>query len=242
MSAPGARRAALRSPRPTFDQEVRRILGRAEEARQGSRREAGVLHPLGRKAERTRTALLTAAYEQFVGAGYRATSVEDIHGAAGVSLGTFYQYFRDKADLITTLVADQIVESSEHLFHPGRVRPSYDGAVSSVEPYVRHYAATADFQRVWEEATHIEPEVRSIRSDVTGLIDEALRLGIARGQRAGAIHRDLDPAECARALNAMVDGYCYRTFVARGARGEEAVEAVIRTVATIWSRVLEATD
>jgi AcrR family transcriptional regulator len=199
-----------------------------------------VLHPLGRKAERTRTALLTGAYEQFVRVGYRATSVEDIHGAAGVSLGTFYQYFRDKADVITTLVSDQIVESSEHLFHPGRVRPSLDGAVETVAPYIRHYAETADFQRVWEEATHIEPEVRSIRSDVTALIDEALRLGIARGQRAGAIHRGLDPAETARALNAMVDGYCYRTFVARGARGEAAVDAVIRTVASIWSRAPEA--
>jgi AcrR family transcriptional regulator len=219
---------------------VRRILGRAEETRQGRRREAGVLHPLGRKAERTRTALLAGAYEQFVRVGYRATSVEDIHGAAGVSLGTFYQYFRDKADVITTLVADQIVESSDHLFHPGRVRPSLEGAVEAVEPYIRHYADTADFQRVWEEATHIEPEVRSIRSDVTGLIDEALRLGISRGQRAGAVHRGLEPAETARALNAMVDGYCYRAFVARGERGDEAVEAVIRTVATIWSRVLQA--
>jgi AcrR family transcriptional regulator len=228
------------STRPTFDQEVRRILSKAEEARQGTRREAGVLHPLGRKAERTRRALLTGAYEHFVSVGYRATSVEDIHEAAGVSLGTFYQYFRDKADVVTTLVADQIVDSSEHLFHPGRVRVTFDGAVDAVEPYIRHYAATADFQRVWEEATHIEPEVRSIRSEVASLIDEALRLGISRGQRAGAIHRDLDAAETARALNAMVDGYCYRTFVAHGARGTAAVEAVITTVATIWSRVLEA--
>lgn len=199
-----------------------------------------MLHPLGNKAARTRTALLSGAYDQFVRVGYRATSVEDIHGTAGVSLGTFYQYFRDKADVITTLVADQIIESSEHLARPGRVRPTLEGAVETVAPYIRHYAETADFQRVWEEATHIEPEVRSIRSDVAGLIDEALRLGIARGQRSGAIHRSLDPAETARALNAMVDGYCYATFVARGARGEKTVDSVIRTVATIWSRVLEA--
>jgi AcrR family transcriptional regulator len=172
--------------------------------------------------------------------GYRATSVEDIHGAANVSLGTFYQYFRDKADVITTLVAEQILASSDFLLHPGRVRPSLDGAIDAVEPYIRHYEATADFQRVWEEATHIEPKVRSIRSDVAGLIDEALRLGIARGQRAGSIHRDLDPAQTARALNAMVDGYCYRTFVAHGARGDDVVETVITTVATIWNRVLEA--
>ena len=226
-------------PKLRFDQEVRRILLKAEEARQGARREAGVLHPLGRKAERTRTSLLTGAYEHFVKVGYRATSVEDIHGAAGVSLGTFYQYFRDKADVITTLVAEQILQSSEHLLHPGRVRPSLEGAVDAVEPYIRFYAATADFQGVWEEATHIEPEVRSIRTEVAGLIDEALRLGIARGQRAGSIQRDLDAAETARALNAMVDGYCYRTFVAQGARGDDAVESVIVTVATIWSRVLE---
>jgi AcrR family transcriptional regulator len=241
VTAPSPRRRTpARSTRPTFDEEVRRILGRAEEARQGRRREAGVLHPLGQKAARTRNALLSGAYEAFVRVGYRATTVEDIHGAAGVSLGTFYQYFRDKADVITTLVADQIIESSEHLFHPGRVRATVEGAVHTVEPYIRHYAATAGFQRVWEEATHIEPEVRSIRSDVTALIDEALRLGITRGQRAGEIHRSLDAAETARALNAMVDAYCYRTFVVTEASGADVVESVIRTVATIWSRVLAA--
>jgi AcrR family transcriptional regulator len=223
-----------------FDDDVRRILLRAEEARQGGRREGGVLHPLGRKAERTRTALLAHAYEHFVTIGYRATSVEAIHEAAGVSLGTFYQYFRDKADVVTTLVAEQILASSEHLFHPGRIRPTIDGAMDAVEPYIRHYAATADFQRVWEEVTHIEPEVLAIRSDVAALIDDALRLGIARGQRAGAIHRGLDAAETARALNAMVDGYCYRTFVVAGMTGDRAVDSVVTTVATIWSRVLEA--
>ena len=214
----------------------------AEQIRQGRRREGGVLHPLGQKAERTRTALLAHAYEHFVTVGYRATSVEAIHESAGVSLGTFYQYFRDKADVITTLVAEQIVASSEHLLRPGRVQPSMDGAVAAVEPYIRHYEASADFQGVWEEATQIEPEVRSIRSEVTGLIDEALRLGIARGQRAGVVHAGLDPAETARALNAMVDGYCYRTFVVNGRRGDAAVEAVIQTVAMIWHRVLEASD
>ena len=85
----------------------------------------------------------------------------------------------------------------------------------------------------------IEPEVREIRAEVTALIDEALRLGIASGQRAGSIHRALDPGETARALNAMVDGYCYRTFVAHQARGEAVVAAVITTIATIWHRALE---
>lgn len=214
------------------------MLLRAEEARRGSRREGGVLHPLGRKAERTRTALLVGAYSHFVAVGYRATSVEDIHGAAGVSLGTFYQYFRDKGDVITALVAEQILESSTHLLRPGRVHPTLEGAVEAVEPYIRHYAATADFQRVWEEATQIEPEVRAIRSEVSGLIDEALRLSIASGQRAGTVAPELDAAQTAGALNAMVDGYCYRTFVDKALRDDDVVVTVIRTVATVWHRVL----
>lgn len=236
MATSSAQRAEVSS----FEREVRSILDKAESARQGTRREAGVLHPLGRKAARTRAALLEAAFELFVDAGYRATSVQDIHERAGVSLGTFYQYFREKADVIAALVGELIVQASEHLFQPGDLRPGHAGATAAVGPYVKHYASTSDFQRVWEEVTHIEPDVASIRWQLTSLIDAGLSAAIARGQRAGTVNPALDAAATAQALNAMVDRQCYLTFVVEGRRDRAAVTAVLDALATIWERVLHA--
>ena len=54
-------------------------------------------------ARRTRNRLLRAAYEQFSETGYRGTKVGDICARAGVSLGTFYQYFHSRADVMSSI-------------------------------------------------------------------------------------------------------------------------------------------
>ena len=222
----------------TFDRDIRRVLKRAEQARSGARREGDELRPLGKKASRTRAALLAAAYDCFVTKGYRATSVQDIHEAADVSLGTFYQYFREKADVVATLVGELIIQTADDLFRPLPVSGDGGGSFRAVEPFVRTYAETADFQRVWEEVTHIEDGVARIRWEVTDLIDAGLARSIAAAQRAGKVDAELDPMAAARALNSMVDRYCYRTFVVDGRRGEESVTLAVRTLATLWDVAL----
>lgn len=226
-------------PDPTFDGEIRRILRDAEKARAGARREGDELRPLGKKAVRTRAALMAAAYDRFVTNGYRATSVQDIHEAADVSLGTFYQYFREKADVMATLVGELIIASADDLFRPyteGDRHRSLSGR--AVEPFVRNYAVTADFQRVWEEVTHIEDDVARIRWDVTDLIDAGLRDAIVAAQETGTVDTTLEPLATARSLNSMVDRYCYRTFVVDNRRDEGAVELAVKTLADLWDNAL----
>lgn len=226
-------------PDPSFDRDIRRILREAEQARAGARREGDELRPLGKKASRTRAALLQAAYDRFVTNGYRATSVQDIHEAADVSLGTFYQYFREKADVMATLVGELIIASADDLFRPfgdGERGETVSGV--AVEPFVRNYAETADFQRVWEEVTHIEDDVARIRWDVTDLIDAGLRDAIVAAQSVGAVDPDLDPMATARALNSMVDRYCYRTFVVDNQRDEASVDLAVKTLAGLWDNAL----
>ena len=48
--------------------------------------------------------LRQAALTLFAERGYAATSIEDIAAAAGVTVGTVYRYFRDKAALLADLV------------------------------------------------------------------------------------------------------------------------------------------
>jgi AcrR family transcriptional regulator len=222
----------------SFEHGVRQILEKAERARRGTRRDGGETRPLGERAERTRAALLETSYQRFVAVGYRATTVQDIHEAAGVSLGTFYQYFRDKGDVIGSLVGEVIVETLSVMVVPAVARQSLATPTESVEPYIRRYAATADFQRVWEEATYLEPDVAAMRWELTSLIDDGLRDALVVLQRAGYVNAELDAAETARALNALVDGYCHKTFVVHRRRDARTVDSVVATVSAIWSRTL----
>lgn len=206
-----------------FDELLGDLLSRVDVARQGSRLEAGEFHPLGHKAMRTRQRVLEAGYACFVREGYAGTSVPDIHEAAGVSLGTFYTYFRSKSAVVVTLVAEQIAAFVDVLADAGVA----DGGLSA---YVHHYARTADFQRVWEEATHLEPEVAEFRWAAQQAFDAWLARGIARP--------GLDAASTARLLNAMIDRYCYMTFVVDGHRDPATVDRVLALLSEAIHRVV----
>lgn len=227
---------------------VRRILAAATSASAGRRRDGADTFPLGGKAKRTRSSLLRAAHEAFTEQGYLATSVRDIHQRAGVSLGTYYLYFRDKADAMETLVAEAVIASADSVFPrldlttDGGVEGAHRGPRPVVEGFVRNYATSADFFRVWEEATHVEPAVAKFRHDVSRVLDAAVRDAILAGQAAGSIRDDVEASVAARALSAMVDRTCYLTFVVDGQRDAMTVDGTIDVLTTLWANALGYVD
>lgn len=67
------------------------------------------------KADRNRR-LLEAALQLFQTVGYDAARIEDIAEAAGVSVGTFYNYFQTKGDLLlatVTMEVETVLEAGE---------------------------------------------------------------------------------------------------------------------------------
>src|SRR5262245_34075000 len=52
--------------------------------------------PTQARAKRSRASLVTAAEREFEDRGYASTTARTIAERAGVAVGTFYQYFRDK--------------------------------------------------------------------------------------------------------------------------------------------------
>ena len=220
-----------------FREELASLLAVAEDARRGARREGDELRPLGPKASRTRAALIEAGIETFCELGYANASAGDVHQRAGVSLGTFYQYFRDKTALISTIVAEAVITSADQIFRSFDADRGEPGVADVVEGFVRHYAATSAFQRVWEEATHLEPVVADLRARMSRLLEVSLGSAIAAGQQAGEVDDTLEPVLAARALAAMVDRTCYLTFVVDG-RGRAAVPEVVRTLTHLWANAL----
>lgn len=220
-----------------FEVQLESLLAVAEETRRGARREGDTLRPLGPKATRTRLAIIEAGVDVFCERGYQSSSVGDVHERAGVSLGTFYQYFRDKTDLIATIVAEAVIASAN------RIWPGFDadrgpaGVAAVVDGFVSHYASTAAFQRVWEEVTHLEPTVAEFRARLSQLLETSLGAGIAAGQGAGEIDASLDPMLAARALAAMVDRTCYLTFVLDERDSTDADE-VTETLTLLWANAL----
>jgi AcrR family transcriptional regulator len=176
------------------------------------RREGDRELPAGPRALKTRDSLLTAAADLFSSRGYLETTVGQIAEGAGVGLGTFYQYFRDRADIMGTLVRTTVVDvlKVDDGWDPSRGR---NGLRRVIAAFVRLYAATAPFQAVWEEVTHVQSDMAELRRESTRLFTDVVSSALENGARKGVVRRDLDMRKVASALTAMVDRYCYLTYV-----------------------------
>src|SRR5438309_7851012 len=153
------------------------------------RREGDRELPAGPRALKTREALLVAAYELFAEQGYLDTTVGQIAERAGVALGTFYQYFRDRSDIITTLVRTAVTGVLK-VDHPWDATRGRTGLRRAIGNFVRWYAATAPLQSAWEEVTHVEPEMADLRRETARLLTNALESSLAEGAAAGVLRAD----------------------------------------------------
>ena len=184
-------------------------------ANDGTRRAGDREYPVGPKAKRTRTALLQSAYELFTTQGYLDTSVAQIAERAGVSLGTFYQYFRDRGGVMTALLSDHTAAHMARVDTGWRADRGRDSLYEMVHGFVAWYAEEAAFAKVWEEVCHVDAAVAELRRDVGRMFTDSVERQLVRASRSGHTRKfssgEADLA--ARALTGMVDRFCYVTYV-----------------------------
>jgi AcrR family transcriptional regulator len=135
-----------------------------------------------------RDVLLQAAAKLFAERGYATTTADDIAAAAGVSVGTFYNYFRHKRQIFLMLVLERL----ESIF--GNVRlAQLDFSGGADREVIRGAVATAlsdrdDFglRRVWIELLSLEPDLVPyqgiIRRYTLTRVEERLQEAVAGGR------------------------------------------------------------
>ncbi|MCG8588494.1 MAG: TetR/AcrR family transcriptional regulator [Proteobacteria bacterium] len=119
--------------------------------------------------ERNRSELLAAARKVFAELGYDAATVRDVVRRTDLSVGTFYQYFRDK-DEIFTAVAEEVEASVRARLQEVREDPD----PSPEERLYRAYLALFTF--VVEERRLFEVLERHLPRVDPGQPNDALRL------------------------------------------------------------------
>jgi AcrR family transcriptional regulator len=97
-----------------------------------------------RRKERTRRHLLEAAERLFRSKGYDATTVEEIATAADVAKGTFFNYFDNKASLLSAILYARIYPllvspPGEGRAAPERIQLFLEALWTEIYPY-RHIA------------------------------------------------------------------------------------------------------
>lgn len=139
----------------------------------------------------------TAVFERD---GYSRAQIAAICHAAGVSVGTFYDHFANKAELMLH-VAELAYETSA---------PSPTASVEELEAQMRELLSSpkAGLSRAWLEAIRVEPELTVAHDRMRSANLERYAQWVRETRAARNVDASLDDVTTARAVVALLkDGF-----------------------------------
>jgi AcrR family transcriptional regulator len=201
--------------------------------------------PRFRKLDReTRHRILETAAAEFAARGFEGTSLNRLIDRLGISKGSFYYYFDDKADLFTTVVdyAWTTVLPVERLDLAQFGADTFWSALQSLMREARARVHENPWLVGFTRLMYDPPESLSVREALAEKFAEARQWQaqlIRRGQEVGAVRSDM-PAELLQALLVGADEAGDRWFVHNWDRLEEAeIERLFDEVFAVFRRMLE---
>ncbi|MBA0047581.1 TetR/AcrR family transcriptional regulator [Mycobacteroides sp. LB1] len=196
--------------------------------------------PSTQRGRSTRRALMDAAREVIARVGYADARVVDITTEAGKSVGVFYNYFTDKAELLRSMVdefRDQAYTRGDTVMTGDR--EPYEVIRDIVTVYWTTYREHAPVLSGVFQAAQIDSAFvdywRDLRAPARTLIANNIRRLQAHDYCPG-----MDPDITASAIGAMLDYFCYVWLVEGGEAGRSSVtdEEAIDTLSRIWFNAL----
>lgn len=152
-----------------------------------------------RKKQLSRQAILKAARLLFATKGYKETSVADIMNGADLGIGTFYNYFQSKEEILMALLGSSVAKVE------AAIESKREGGGKAVELLAAGIEATAEFLdenryvlplflAASERAAEPHPQGAAAHEDATPGFKDIFEEIISQGQLAGEIRDDV-PAE-----------------------------------------------
>jgi AcrR family transcriptional regulator len=196
-----------------------------------------------RDPERTRQRLLQAAFREIYRSGFQSASLDTILASAGVTKGALYYYFKSKQALGYAVVEEVISPDN----HREWVRPlqSAKDPIDTLISIVQGLSVRPEDVRGGCQLINLAQEMSPLDAGFRkrlAIIFDAWRKAIASalrgGQTHGRVRRDVEPADAAGLLIAMVEGY---GSLAKNAQDPKVMKAGIRNIVG-WLRSLRPPD
>lgn len=165
------------------------------------------------RGERTRVALLDAAFEEIHRHGYRAASLNDILKAAGCTKGSLYHHFPDKHALGLAAIASKIDQFMELNWLAPLART--ENPVAEIKAIIsRHLSGEiyedlrlgCPVQNLSVEMSGLDEDFRLYLNGVNTTWREALASSLKRGQQNGTVRMDINPNSVAAMILATHQG------------------------------------
>jgi TetR/AcrR family transcriptional regulator, mexJK operon transcriptional repressor len=162
--------------------------------------------PKQARSRQKREAILATAAHLFAERGYEATTADEIAAAAGVSVGTFYGYFRNKRQVFLTLfnasfesfLALGITEIELGPNPRQIIRETVRQAMQRDDMYF-------GLRRAWHELKPRDPEIATYHDQLQRLIYQQVVLAVQKVVDQGYAWPDLDVAATCWIITTLLD-------------------------------------
>jgi AcrR family transcriptional regulator len=185
--------------------------------------------------------LLQAASREIYRSGFQSASVDTILAVAGVTKGALYYHF-DSKEALGHAVIDEVIATCVR----GKwVRPLQNGtdpidaligAVQGIPVRPADVRGGCQLNNLAQEMSSLDAGFRKRLAIIFDGWREAVASVLREGQAHGSVRCDVEPADAAGLLIAMVEGYA---SLAKNAQDPKVMKAGIRNIVG-WLRSLRA--
>ena len=189
--------------------------------------------------ERTRERLLQAAAREIYRSGFQSASLDGILASAGVTKGALYYHFKNKEALGYAVVEEVIspVVRGQWVLPLQGVKDPIDtliGRVRDLSVRPKDVCGGCELNNLAQEMSPLDPGFRKRLETIFDAWREATASVLRKGQIRGSVRRDVEPADAAGLLIAMVEGY---GSLAKNAQDPKVIKAGIKNIVG-WLRSL----
>lgn len=164
--------------------------------------------PQQARSREKRDRLLEAAAHLFIERGYEETTSDEIAISAGVSVGSFYKYFRNKRQVLLTLIASQFEEIFSHL-RISEIDLTHDNhrqvIRQSIEEAMRISTAQRALRRAWQELLPRDPELANFQRQFRRRVLDELVESLGRASSQSRTWSSLDHEATAVLILSLVE-------------------------------------
>ena len=194
-----------------------------------------------RDSGRTRERLLQAASREIYRSGFQSASLDTILAVAGVTKGALYYHF-DSKEALGHAVVDEVIAPDVR----GKwVRPLQQGkdpigaligAVQRIPVRPADVRGGCQLNNLAQEMSPLDAGFRKRLAIIFDAWRDAVASVLREGQSQGSVRHDVEPADAAGLLIAMVEGY---GSLAKSAQDPKVMKAGIRNIVG-WLQSLRA--
>src|ERR1700681_717779 len=185
-----------------------------------------------RDSERTRERLLQAASREIYRSGFQSAGLDTILASAGVTKGALYYHFKSK-EALGYAVVEEVIAPDVHGKWVRTLQSVKDpvdaliGAVQRIPVRPEDVRGGCQLNNLAQEMSPLDVGFRKRLAIIFDAWRKAVASTLREGQTHGSVRRNVEPADAAGLLIAMVEGY---GSLAKNALPDKVMETGVKNI------------